>query len=43
MNSNYLNSDTQFGHSAERVVVCEGTVAASAAAGDTMSSEVRVG
>jgi hypothetical protein len=42
MNSNYSNSDTQFGGNAERVVVC-GTVAADAAAGDTMSSEVRVG
>lgn len=40
MNFTNLNSDTQFGGNAVEAVVCErGTVAADAAAGDTMSSE----
>jgi hypothetical protein len=43
MNSNFTNSGWQTGVNAVAVVVCEGTVAAEAAAGDTMSSEVRVG
>jgi hypothetical protein len=42
MNSNFTNSGWQTGVNAVAVVVCEGTVAAEAA-GDTMSSEVRVG
>lgn len=41
MNRNLQNGqiDTQFGGITAEVVVCEGTVAAEAAAGDTMSSE----
>ena len=43
MNSFNLNStDTQGVIGRAVAVVCEGTVAAEAAAGDTMSSEVRV-
>ena len=37
MNSNFTNFETQFGAVAGVVGVCEGTVAAEAAAGDTMS------
>jgi len=43
MTSNFTNSTETVRVERAVVAVCEGTVAASAAAGDTMSSEVRVG